>query len=184
MFVSPTREINSAELQKAALIRINERHLIDTDNYKILASGIIEGVILDKDEGPVDIFQVVTCDMQCNEQKHIFRLKRDLDLDPDQIFSYYLYRLPNDVGARRGRAIRVVQEKTDDNPGFAYNGLLISYNVRQMSFVIIPTHGPFHRGLTARQMYTFGIKFHVYPEPDQQLDADDQDMGWDCSEIK
>lgn len=181
---SPTREINTIELQKEAAIRVKQYKLIDTKQYKILATGIIEGVTLDKEEGPVDVFQVVTCDMNCNEQKHIFRLKKDLDLDPDQVFNYYLYRLPNNVDGRRGKAIRVIQESTDDNPGFAYNALLLDYNVRQMSFVMIPSRGPFHRILTARQMYHYNIKFHVYGEPDFQQDRDNIDLGYQCDEIK
>ena len=184
MLVSPTREINSVELQKAALIRVKQRKLIDLNKYKILGSGILEGVILDETEGPVDIFQVVTCDMQCNEEKHIFRLKQDLDLTPDQVFNYYLYRLPKDVDGRRGKAIRVVQPKTETNPGFAYNALLLDYNIRQMSFVIIPSRGPFHRILTARQMYIHHIMFHVYQEPDTQEDYDNVDLGYQCDEIK
>ena len=182
-YLNITREINIPDLQKFALIRIRQNHLIDTTKYKILSTGIFEHVKME-DDTYADIFQVVVCDMCCNESKIKFNMKDDLDLTPEGIYNYYLYRIDiKDV--KRGSAIRVIKPATDTDPDwFAYNAIIIDRNVRQISYVMVPGRGPFHRILTARQMYTHGIKIYLYEEPDDNINLDNMDLGWQCDQIR
>ena len=52
-YLNITREINIPDLQKFALIRIRQNHLIDTTKYKILSTGIFEHVKLEDDKSKV-----------------------------------------------------------------------------------------------------------------------------------
>jgi len=178
-----TRVLNKVDLMKYAMIRIGRYNSIDLTKYQILSAGIFENAIIDTEGNKADVIQVVVCDKNCNESKVIIKLA-DLHLTPDEIFNYYLYRF--DIKElRRGSAIRVVKEATDTDPDwFAYNGLVVTYNVRQISFVSIQSHGPFHRTITARQAYHHGIKVYVYKDPDDYGIKDNVDLGCQCDLIR
>ncbi len=179
-----SRVINSIDLQKDAMIRIREKGLIDRNQYNILSSGIFENAVIDEEGNKADIIQVVVCDTNCNEKKLVFQLTKDLNLSPDTIFNYYLYRF--DIKTlKRGVAIRIIKEPTEtDKDWFAYNAILVDRNVRQISYVMVPSRGPFHRILTARQAYTHGVKVYVYQAPDIIVNTDNIDNGCHCDEIK
>ena len=178
-----TRVINKDDLMKYAMIRIRQMKMIDLAKYSILSAGIFENCVVDEEGNKADIIQVIVCDKLCNESKVIIKLK-DLHLTPEEIFNYYLYRFDL-KGIQRGTAIRIVKEATEKDPDwFAYNGLVITYNVRQISFVSIQSHGPFHRTITARQAYHYGIKVYVYKEPDDYGIKDNVDLGCQCDLIR
>lgn len=189
-YVKAYREINAIELQKAALIRIKEKGLIDETQYKILGTYVHEGYKETRDSDPVDIFIVTVCDIkscecgECQRKTLTFKLGDDLSLRPEQMVDYYLYRFSTGAGAKRGRAIRVVKAETDTDPAFAYNALLIDMNIRQMSYVMIPSRGPFHRILTARQAYTHKVTVYMYQNPDDYGDKDNIDNGTQCDYIR
>ena len=175
-----TRELNKPDMLKAVLTRIKERKTISSD-YNILSVGLFENVLID--EVPCDVAVIVVCDHLCNESKITIKLA-DLDLTPTKIFNYYLYRF--DISKmNRGDAIRVVKEATDTDPDhFAYNAILIDRNVRQISYLMLPSRGPEHRILTARQAYHHGVKVYVYSSPDDYVNVDNIDNGCHCDMIK
>lgn len=178
-----TRVLNKEDLMKYAMIRIRHKKMIDLNKYNILSYGIFENCIVDEEGTKADVIQVVVCDKSCNESKIVIKLS-DLSLTPDEIFNYYLYRFDL-KGLERGSAIRVVKEPTDTDPDwFAYNGLVVTYNVRQISFVTMMSHGPFHRTITARQAYNRGIKVYLYKAPDDYVTKDNADMGCQCDLIR
>lgn len=189
-YVKAYKEINAIELQKAALIKIKEKHLIDETKYKILGTYVHEGYRETRDSLPVDIFMVTVCNIracECGEPSQFtmtFKLGDDLSLTPERVVDYYLYRFSIGSGDRRGRAIRVVKAATETDPAFAYNALLIDMNIRQMSYVMIPSHGPFHRILTARQAYEHKVSVYMYENPDLNKDVDNIDNGTQCDEIR
>ena len=175
-----TRVLNVQDLLKTVWVRAQEQKFVDSSKT-ILSIGLFENVHFD--DGDFDAAIIVVCDRECNQFKVTVKLA-DLYLTPDKIFNYYLYRF--DKGKfNRGDAIRVVKEATEEDPDhFAYNAILINSNVRQISYLMLPSRGPAHRILTARQAYTHGIKVYVYSAPDDYVNIDNIDNGYQCEEIK
>ena len=189
-YVKAYKEINTIEIQKAALIRIKQKSLIDENKYKILSTGVFENYRPAKDADPFDAFQVIACDMQacdCGEptrKMFMYNLKTDLAISPEYMVDYYLYRFSTGAGAKRGRAIRVVKGDETDSDRFAYNAILIDMNIKQIAYVMIPSHGPEHRILTARQAYTHKVKVYLYANPDSLPDTDNFNTGYDEALIR
>ena len=68
-----------------------------------------------------------------------------------------------------GAAIRIIKEKTSDTDTtwFAYNALVVTANVKMITFIMVPSRGPMHRYLTSRQIYLNNISIYKYTEPDK-----------------
>ena len=180
-YTSVERVLNVSELQRIATLRVEKRGLINK-KYKILASGIFEHAPIGDDKY-ADIIQYIVCDQNCNESKIKFTLE-ELDITPAQIFNYYLYRYKlSDL--KLGDAIRVVKPATEDDPDwFAYNAILVRFDVRQLGYITMTTRGPLHRYLTARQAYNHGIQVYVYKQPDDYEMKDNIDLGYQCDLIR
>ena len=177
-----TRVLNKDDLTKDAMIRIRQKKVIDLSKYTILSSGIFEAMP-QEDGSTADILQVIVCDKECNQHKEIIKLT-DLNLSPREIFNYYLYRF--DIrNIHIGDAIRVVKEATDKYPDtFAYNAIVMQCNIRQISFVMVPSRGPAVRTITARQAYHQGVKIYVYHAPDDYTNTDNMDISPQCDMIR
>ena len=57
-------------------------------------------------------------------------------------------------------------------------------NIKQIAYVMIPSHGPEHRILTARQAYTHKVKVYLYANPDSLSDTDNFNTGYDEALIR
>lgn len=159
------RTMNKADILSAAMIRLSQTDSIDP-KYDILMSGIEEDYELNSEKR--DVLRVLVHDTETNEDMTlIYDLARDLNICPKTMYNYYLYRFsPRNL--RLGDAIRVVKEKVDENDKdhFAYNAVIITANVRQITFVMVPSKGPMTRYLTARECYEHGISIYKYKSPD------------------
>ena len=65
------------------------------------------------------------------------------------------------------------KQSEDDPDWFAYNAVVVQSDVRQIAFIMVPSRGPMHRILTARQCYENHIAVYVYTEPDLEGYTDD-----------
>lgn len=172
------RVLNQTDMLKAAYQRVEEKKIIDKKVYTILLGGLIENYLPedpDPEEVGKDILQVVLKDNATGEQStRNIELEAELGLSPKTVYNYYLYRFtPRNIV--RGTAIRVVRPKQseDDPDWFAYNAVVVQSDVRQIAFIMVPSRGPMHRILTARQCYENHITVYVYTEPDLEGYADD-----------
>lgn len=160
------RTLNKADVLSAAMIKFSMSPFKDQEKGEILMSGIEEGYEIDGENR--DVLRLLIRDPETNEDRTvILDLARDLNLCPKTMYNYHLYRFaPRNL--RLGDAIRVVKEKVDvnDRDWFAYNAVIITANVRQISFVMVPSRGPMTRYLTARECYEKGISIYKYQVPD------------------
>ncbi len=166
-YTTVTRVLNEQDMLQAALTRVAEKKLLD-DKYKIMMSGLVENYSPEESSEPKDVLQLILCDKETSEKStKIFYLEDDLKLSPNTVYNYYLYRFePRNIV--RGSAIKVYKEKQseDDVDWFSYNAVVIQANVREISFIMVPSRGPMHRILTARQCYEHKISIYKYDDSD------------------
>lgn len=165
-----TRYMNITDLLPAAKIRIEEKKLIDTSKYKILMYGIQEP----DEENDKAMCRVLVTNLETNEDETLyFYMAKDLNLCPKTVANYYIYRFLH-ANIKLGDAIRVVKEPIDENDidTYAYNAIIVYANSKQLSYVMVPSKGPMHRYLTARQAYENNIKVYKYLSPDDYENFD------------
>jgi len=167
------RVLNQTDMLKAALQRVDEKKIIDKEVYTISLSGLVENYLpedSDPDEIGKDILQVVLTHNTTGEKSiQNIELDAELGISPKTVYNYYLYRFtPRNIV--RGTAIRVVKPKQSelDPDWFAYNAVVVQADVRQISYIMVPSRGPMHRILTARQCYENHITVYVYTEADME----------------
>lgn len=165
-----TRYINTTDLLTAAKIRIEEKNLIDKNKYKILMYGIKQA----ESEDERDMCRVLVQNLETLEDETMyFYMAKDLNLCPKTVANYYIYRFLH-ANMVLGDAIRIVKEPIDENDidTYAYNAIIIQANSKQISYIMMPSKGPMHRYLTARQAYVNNIKVYKYKSPDDYENHD------------
>lgn len=177
-YTTVTRVLNEQDMLQAALTRVAEKKLLDP-KYKIMMSGLVENYTPEESESePKDILQLILCNKETTEKStKIFYMEDDLNLSPKTVYNYYLYRFePRNIV--RGSAIKVFKKKQseDDIDWFSYNGVVIQANVREISFIMVPSRGSMHRILTARQCYENQISIYKYDDSDIGPEYRDDDF--------
>ena len=177
--ISAERSLNKLSIGMLALDRVKAKALIDTTKEIITQYMVNDNLT----------FTVKTQTEDTEEDKtYEFILKDDLGICPDFFYDYYTYRFTPNYAYRstprtsvtvlqRGDAIRVIKAKTSDTDTtwFAYNAVVLTANVKEISFYMVPSRGPMHRYITSRQAYENEVVFYKYKEPDANGYVDNHD---------
>jgi hypothetical protein len=169
--ISAERSLNKLSIGMLALDRVKAKALIDTTKEIITQYMVNDNLT----------FTVKTQTKDTEEDKtYEFILKDDLGICPDFFYDYYTYRFTPRTSVtvlQRGDAIRVIKAKTSDTDTtwFAYNAVVLTANVKEISFYMVPSRGPMHRYITSRQAYENKVVFYKYKEPDTNGYVDNHD---------
>ena len=170
-YVIPTRIFNKDEILKAALIRLKEKKLIDSEKYEMLMCGVLENETVGEEKR--DILRVLVTNKETGEDETIiFDLCRDLRINPNIMFNYYTYKfLPRVL--KLGDAVRIVQEADENGESLgnfahmsSYNAIILTANIKMITFIMAASRGPMTRYITAREAYTHKISIYKFKDPD------------------
>lgn len=185
-YIQVDRLMNKEFILTNAMVVLRQKKLIDYDKYSIISYGIREKT---ETEGSKLIVTVLNLETNEEEEKE-FLLCKDLQISPKTLYGFYIYRF-NPTTLRLGDAIRVVQELDENGKPLgnyahmsAFNAVIITANVKTITFVMVPSRGPMTRYLTARECYEQKITIFKYTEPDNYGYKDDNQLDTHVEEIK